>query len=55
MVNVAHHERTHFLCPSLQASCFPNVKNQGFAGTFTVYPSLSGSISEAARRLHVHM
>ena len=25
------------------------------ASTFTVYPSLSGSISEAARRLHVHM
>ncbi|GAA1048193.1 NAD(P)H-quinone dehydrogenase [Arthrobacter russicus] len=25
------------------------------ANTFTVYPSLSGSISEAARRLHVHM
>ncbi len=24
------------------------------ASTFTVYPSLSGSISEAARRLHVH-
>ncbi len=24
------------------------------ANTFTVYPSLSGSISEAARRLHVH-
>lgn len=25
------------------------------ASTFTVYPSLTGSISEAARRLHVHM
>ena len=25
------------------------------ASTFTVYPSLSGSIAEAARRLHVHM
>ncbi len=25
------------------------------ANTFTVYPSLSGSIAEAARRLHVHM
>jgi dihydrolipoamide dehydrogenase len=25
------------------------------ASTFTVYPSLSGSISEAARRLHVHV
>ncbi|CEA07544.1 NAD(P)H dehydrogenase (quinone) [Arthrobacter saudimassiliensis] len=25
------------------------------ANTFTVYPSLTGSISEAARRLHVHM
>ena len=25
------------------------------ASAFTVYPSLSGSISEAARRLHVHM
>lgn len=25
------------------------------ASTFTVYPSMSGSISEAARRLHVHM
>ncbi|WP_334171735.1 NAD(P)H-quinone dehydrogenase [Sinomonas sp.] len=25
------------------------------AGTYAVYPSLSGSISEAARRLHVHM
>ncbi|QOD04586.1 NAD(P)H-quinone dehydrogenase [Pseudarthrobacter sp. BIM B-2242] len=25
------------------------------ASTFTVYPSLSGSISEAARRLHVHI
>ncbi|WP_343320358.1 NAD(P)H-quinone dehydrogenase [Arthrobacter sp. TMP15] len=25
------------------------------ANTFTVYPSMSGSISEAARRLHVHM
>ena len=25
------------------------------ASTFTVYPSLSGSISEAARRLHVHL
>ena len=25
------------------------------ASTFTVYPSLSGSISEAARRLHVRM
>jgi len=25
------------------------------ANTFTIYPSLSGSISEAARRLHVHM
>ncbi|KAD3515287.1 NAD(P)H-quinone dehydrogenase [Arthrobacter yangruifuii] len=25
------------------------------ANTFAVYPSLSGSISEAARRLHVHM
>jgi dihydrolipoamide dehydrogenase len=25
------------------------------ASTFAVYPSLSGSISEAARRLHVHM
>ncbi len=25
------------------------------ANTFTVYPSLSGSISEAARRLHVHL
>lgn len=25
------------------------------AETFTVYPSLSGSISEAARRLHVHL
>lgn len=25
------------------------------ANTFSVYPSLSGSISEAARRLHVHM
>ena len=24
-----------------------------FADTFTVYPSLSGSLSEAARRLHV--
>ena len=24
------------------------------ANTFTVYPSLTGSISEAARRLHVH-
>ena len=25
------------------------------ANTFTVYPSLTGSISEAARRLHVHL
>ena len=25
------------------------------ANTYTVYPSLSGSISEAARRLHVHL
>jgi len=25
------------------------------ASAFTVYPSLTGSISEAARRLHVHM
>jgi dihydrolipoamide dehydrogenase len=25
------------------------------ASTFTVYPSLTGSISEAARRLHVHL
>lgn len=25
------------------------------ASTFTVYPSLTGSISEGARRLHVHM
>ncbi|GAA4916603.1 NAD(P)H-quinone dehydrogenase [Nesterenkonia rhizosphaerae] len=25
------------------------------AGTFTVYPSLSGSLSEAARRLHLHV
>ena len=25
------------------------------ANTFTVYPSLSGSIAEAARRLHIHM
>jgi dihydrolipoamide dehydrogenase len=25
------------------------------ANTFTVYPSLTGSISEAARRLHVHI
>ena len=25
------------------------------ASTFTVYPSLAGSISEAARRLHVHL
>ncbi|ALU39696.1 flavoprotein disulfide reductase [Kocuria flava] len=25
------------------------------ADTFTIYPSLSGSISEAARRLHVHL
>jgi NAD(P)H dehydrogenase (quinone) len=25
------------------------------ASTFTVYPSLTGSIAEAARRLHVHM
>ena len=25
------------------------------ASTFTVYPSLSGSIAEAARRLHVHL
>jgi hypothetical protein len=24
------------------------------ASAFTVYPSLSGSIAEAARRLHVH-
>jgi dihydrolipoamide dehydrogenase len=24
------------------------------ADTFTVYPSLSGSVSEAARRLHQH-
>ena len=25
------------------------------ADTFTIYPSLTGSISEAARRLHVHV
>jgi NAD(P)H dehydrogenase (quinone) len=25
------------------------------ASTYTVYPSISGSISEAARRLHVHL
>ena len=25
------------------------------ANTYTVYPSVSGSISEAARRLHVHL
>jgi dihydrolipoamide dehydrogenase len=25
------------------------------ANTYAVYPSLSGSLSEAARRLHVHM
>ena len=24
------------------------------AGSFTVYPSISGSLAEAARRLHLH-
>ncbi|WP_276309046.1 NAD(P)H-quinone dehydrogenase [Specibacter cremeus] len=32
-----------------------NLHVDDVANTFTVYPSLSGSISEAARRLHVHM
>ncbi|MFQ4149644.1 NAD(P)H-quinone dehydrogenase [Arthrobacter sp. LAPM80] len=32
-----------------------NLHVDDVASTFTVYPSMSGSISEAARRLHVHM
>ena len=31
-----------------------NLSVDDLADTFAVYPSLSGSISEAARRLHVH-
>lgn len=32
-----------------------NLHVDDLAETFTVYPSLSGSISEAARRLHIHL
>jgi NAD(P)H dehydrogenase (quinone) len=36
-------------------ACTQKLHVDDLANTFTVYPSLTGSISEAARRLHVHL